>query len=296
MSNLTPTASFDDVAQLETTTVALGGAGAPMNVQAQALLNRTQYLYVRVNSLAAVATSGDYNSLINRPALGSAAYQLSSAFATAAQGAKADGAAQASSLAAVATSGAYGDLTGKPFATDAPSDGNIYGRKNGGWVVSVLASPFINPMTTAGDIIVGGASGAPARLAKGADGTVLTMVAGAEAWSPPVLGTAINALSIASGVVNIDCSLGDYFTLALTANVTSITFSNLPAAGKARTIMVRMRQDSTGARTVALPSSFKAITGSDTAVQSPANAYTILAISTFDQGARWEYSMKGGAA
>lgn len=141
MSNLTPTASFDDCAQLETTTVALGGAGNPMNVQAQALLNRTQYLYVRVNSLATVASTGDYNSLINRPALGSAAYQLSSAFATAAQGAKADGAAQASSLAAVATSGAYGDLTGKPFASDAPSDGNVYGRKNGAWSVAVGGSP-----------------------------------------------------------------------------------------------------------------------------------------------------------
>jgi len=114
MSNLTPTASFDDVAQLETTTVALGGAGAPMNVQAQALLNRTQYLYVRLSSLAAVASTGDYNSLINRPALGSAAYQSSSAFATAAQGAKADGAAQASALAAVATSGSYNDLLNLP--------------------------------------------------------------------------------------------------------------------------------------------------------------------------------------
>jgi hypothetical protein len=40
-----------------------------------------------------------------------------------------------------------------------------------------------NPMTTAGDIIVGGASGAPARLVKGADGQVLTMVSGGVAWA-----------------------------------------------------------------------------------------------------------------
>ncbi len=44
---------------------------------------------------------------------------------------------------------------------------------------------FTNPMTTAGDMIVGGASGTPARLAKGSDGTVLTMVSGAEAWVAP---------------------------------------------------------------------------------------------------------------
>ena len=110
------------------------------------------------------------------------------------------------------------------------------------------------------------------------------------------LGSDVTALSIASGVVNIDCNLGDYFTLALTANVTSITFSNLPPAGVGRTLMVRMKQDGTGSRTVALPSSFKAIVGSDTAVQSAANAYTIIALTSFDQGTRWEYSMKAGAA
>lgn len=106
----------------------------------------------------------------------------------------------------------------------------------------------------------------------------------------------VSVLSIASGVVNIDCHLGDYFTLALTANVTSITFSNLPASGKAQTISIRMRQDGTGSRTVALPSSFKATGGSDTAVQSAANAYTLIVLTTFDQGTRWEYSMQEIAA
>lgn len=42
-----------------------------------------------------------------------------------------------------------------------------------------------NPMTTAGDLIVGGSSGTPTRLAKGTDGQVLTMVTGAEAWATP---------------------------------------------------------------------------------------------------------------
>jgi hypothetical protein len=105
----------------------------------------------------------------------------------------------------------------------------------------------------------------------------------------------VTALSISSGVVAVDCSLGNYFTLSLTANVTSITFSNVPASGYAQSIMIRMQQDATGSRTVALPSSFEAIDGSDTAVQSAASAYTIIAATTFDQGTRWEYSMKAGA-
>ena len=107
---------------------------------------------------------------------------------------------------------------------------------------------------------------------------------------------AVTALSISTGVVNIDCALGDFFTLSLTANVTSITFTNLPASGKAVSLAVRMQQDGTGSRTVALPASFKATTGSDTAVQSAANAWTLLTLTTFDQGTRWEYTMRGVAA
>lgn len=110
----------------------------------------------------------------------------------------------------------------------------------------------------------------------------------------PVYGSPVTALAIASGVVAVDTTKGDYFTLALTANVTSITFSGSLTLG--RTLMIRMRQDGTGSRTVALPSSFKAIDGSDTAVQSAANAYTILIITSVDGGTRWEYSMKKGAA
>jgi hypothetical protein len=45
-----------------------------------------------------------------------------------------------------------------------------------------------NPMTTAGDLIVGGVDGAPARLAKGADGQILKMVAGAIAWAAEATG------------------------------------------------------------------------------------------------------------
>ena len=42
-----------------------------------------------------------------------------------------------------------------------------------------------NPMTTAQDIIKGGASGAPARLAVGSNGDVLTVTAGAVGWAAP---------------------------------------------------------------------------------------------------------------
>jgi hypothetical protein len=102
----------------------------------------------------------------------------------------------------------------------------------------------------------------------------------------------VTALSISSGVVAIDLSLGNYFTLTLDANVTSITLSNAPASGFAQSIAIRFLQDGTGGRTVALPSSFKPTGGSDTAVASAASSYTMLVASTFDQGTRWEYTMQ----
>lgn len=112
----------------------------------------------------------------------------------------------------------------------------------------------------------------------------------------PAASHIVTALSISSGVVNIDLSLGDLFTLALTANVTSITFSNLPGSGNGQAIFIRFKQDATGSRTVAFPASFKAISGSDTAVQSAANAYTDMALTSVDNGTRWEYVAKAGAA
>ncbi len=70
----------------------------------------------KLDGLAAVATSGDYSDLSGRPTFGSAAFTNSTAYATAAQGSKADTAVQPNALATVATSGNYEDLTNKPSA------------------------------------------------------------------------------------------------------------------------------------------------------------------------------------
>ncbi|WP_225784451.1 hypothetical protein [Xenophilus sp. Marseille-Q4582] len=103
---------------------------------------------------------------------------------------------------------------------------------------------------------------------------------------------AVNALAIASGVVNIDLSLGNYFTLALTANVTNITFTNAPSAGRARSLMLRITQDST-ARTVAWPSSFR-WEGSAPAVSTGSGAVDLLALTSFDQGTKWDATLSKG--
>jgi len=66
--------------------------------------------------------------------------------------------------------------------SDAPSDGNIYGRQDAEWVIAVSSSPLSNPMTTPGDMIYGITAGNPARLAIGTNGQQLTVVAGIPSW------------------------------------------------------------------------------------------------------------------
>jgi len=69
--------------------------------------------------------------------------------------------------------------TGATLCTDA----------NGNATTSACTSSgFANPMTTLGDLITGGASGAPGRLGVGSNGNVLTVVSGVPAWQAPGTG------------------------------------------------------------------------------------------------------------
>lgn len=79
-----------------------------------------------------------------------------------------------------------GTNAGRPAAA---TSGRIYAttdapvtiqRDNG---ASWLAAGFQNPMTTAEDLIKGGTSGAQARLAKGADNSILQTLAGVLTWA-----------------------------------------------------------------------------------------------------------------
>lgn len=86
-------------------------------------------------------------------------------------------------------------------------------------------------------------------------------------------------LSIASGVVAIDCSESNTFLLLLTENVTSITFSNLFAGAS---FDIQISQDGTGGRTISWPA---AVTwaGANALTPSPgANAVDVVSFKSFD--------------
>lgn len=63
---------------------------------------------------------------------------------------------------------------------------------------TVTGSGFANPMTTAGDLITGGASGAPGRLAVGSNGQILSVVAGAPAWAAAGGGSGLTVVDAAA--------------------------------------------------------------------------------------------------
>lgn len=91
----------------------------------------------------------------------------------------------------VPVGGTAGQVLSKIDATDYNSE----------WVDPATGSGLTNPMTTAGDIIIGGASGAPERLAKGTDGQVLALVNGVPAWAtgsvtPPAVITVSGELTL----------------------------------------------------------------------------------------------------
>lgn len=111
----------------------------------------------------------------------------------------------------------------------------------------------------------------------------------------PAASNVVTTLTISSGVVNIDLSASDLFALTLNANAT-LTLSNPPGSGNGFCKVVSIVQASPGGYTLALPASFKPISGSDTAVQSASGARTKLALLSTDNSTICDYVMRAGGA
>lgn len=91
----------------------------------------------------------------------------------------------------------------------------------------------------------------------------------------------VTAVTSSSGVVTLDYSQGDYFTLTLSENVTSWVISNPPGSGEGFSLMVQITQGA-GAYTVAKPGTTAG--GTALGVSSANGAVDLLAITSFDNG------------
>lgn len=104
------------------------------------------------------------------------------------------------------------------------------------------AAVMINPMTASGDIIYGGASGAPTRLGKGTDGQVLSLASGVPAWTTPSTGGSSTRVPVAN--INHTVTGTGNQTIAYTS-LTATRTVTLPAATTAEQIVCV--QDESGA-------------------------------------------------
>lgn len=103
-------------------------------------------------------------------------------------------------------------------------NGQVLGFNGSSWAP---VSSLVNPMTTAGDVIIGGVSGAANRLAAGTDAYVLTMFSGAPAWRPSVgVGGGITSLGGLTGASQTFAKVDDTnVTLAIGSAGTAHTFT-----------------------------------------------------------------------
>ena len=100
-----------------------------------------------------------------------------------------------------------GALTG-----NATNVSGIVSVANGGTGATTNTAAFnaLSPMTTAGDILYGGTSGAGTRLGKGADGTILTLVSGVPAWTATAQATRATPGSTYNDAVGFSFLGGDW--------------------------------------------------------------------------------------
>ena len=125
-------------------------------------------------------------------------------------------------------------------------------------------------------------------------GTGANVFATSPALTTPTI-TGLNEVktspTISSGVLALNCALGNVFHVSLNAAITSITFSNIPASGTAYGLTLAFTMDGT-ARAVTWPAAIK-WAGSAPTLSSTNNKVDIFVLTTWDGGTTW-YAMTGG--
>lgn len=93
------------------------------------------------------------------------------------------------------------------------------------------------------------------------------------------------APSVSANAFTINLANGTHFQVSLTANVTSITFSNLPTAGYAANWTMALTQDGTGGRTVTgWPAAVKWAFGTAPTITATASKTDLISCLTYDGG------------
>jgi hypothetical protein len=95
------------------------------------------------------------------------------------------------------------------------------------------------------------------------------------------------APTISSGTLTLDLETGSVFEVILTQNVTSVVLAHPPAAGRAGSCSIILRQDATGGRTLSWPTSIKWAGGAPPPITTAAGAVDVFGLITRDGGQNW---------
>lgn len=94
------------------------------------------------------------------------------------------------------------------------------------------------------------------------------------------------ALTIAGNAITIDCNAATVFYIALNSSINTITFSNVPVAGKAFSITLSVEADGTP-RTITWPASVKWPNNVAPTLTSTAGQTDTFVLYTYDAGTKW---------
>lgn len=94
------------------------------------------------------------------------------------------------------------------------------------------------------------------------------------------------APTISSGTLTLDCSAGNVFNVALNANITTLSFSNVPTSGTAFALTLMLTADGT-ARTITWGASVKWPGGTAPTLTSTNGKVDTFVLVTHDGGTNW---------
>ena len=98
--------------------------------------------------------------------------------------------------------------------------------------------------------------------------------------------------TISSGTLTLDYTAGPVYKVALNANITTLSFSNLPASGVMASITIRFTADGT-LRTITWPASVRWGTAGAPTMTSTNNKIDYVQMVTHDGGTTWDAFTNG---
>jgi len=125
--------------------------------------------------------------------------------------------------------------------------------------------------------------------ASGTAGQVLTSTGGTSApqWTTSSTLSEAAQTVTAAATTTISYGSGPSVTLSMAANITTLSFTNVPATGTVGTFTLFITQDTTGSRTITWPASVRWAGGVTPILTTTASKVDIITLTTVDGGTNW---------